>query len=69
MIWGILSMDIAAMSVVMANHQVRADASLAVMSNVKDMLEQQGQQLVEMLQQTSSSVPHPSLGNIIDVKL
>ena len=42
-------MDIAAMSVVMANHQVRADASLAVMNNVKDMLEQQGQQLVEML--------------------
>ncbi len=62
-------MDIAAMSVVMANHQVRADASLAVMNNVKDMLEQQGQQLVEMLQQTSAPAQHPALGNIIDISI
>jgi len=62
-------MDIAAMSVVMANHQVRADASLAVMNNVKDMLEQQGLQLVEMLQQTSSHAQHPSLGNVIDISV
>ena len=62
-------MDIAAMSVVMANHQVRADASLAVMNNVKNVLEQQGQQLVEMLQGTTSSAQHPSLGNIIDISI
>jgi len=62
-------MDIAAMSVVMANHQVRADASLAVMTNVKKMVEQQGQQLVDMLQQTGSPAPHPTLGNTIDVNL
>lgn len=62
-------MDIAAMSVVMANHQVRADASLAVMNNAKDVLEQQGQQLIEMLQQSGSPVPHPSLGNIIDISI
>lgn len=61
-------MDIAAMSVVMANHQVRGDASLAVMNNVKDVVEQQGQQLIEMLQQTSSP-RHPALGNIIDISI
>lgn len=62
-------MDIAAMSVVMANHQVRSDASLAVMNNVKQMLEQQGQQLVDMLEQTSSPAPHPTLGKVIDTKI
>ena len=62
-------MDIAAMSVVMANHQVRADASLAVMNNVKNMLEQQGQQLVEMLNQTAPPAQHPSLGNVIDISI
>lgn len=62
-------MDIAAMSVVMANHQVRADASLAVMGNVKDLLKQQGQQLVEMLEQASPPASHPTLGNTIDIKL
>jgi len=57
------------MSVVMANHQVRADASLAVMNNVKDLIEQQGQQLVEMLQQTNPPAQHPSLGNVIDISI
>ena len=36
---------------------------------VKDMLEQQGLQLVEMLQQTSSHAQHPSLGNVIDISV
>lgn len=52
-------MDIAAMSIVMANTQVRRDASLAVMK-------QQGGQITGMLE--SASVPHPTLGNKIDVK-
>lgn len=62
-------MDIAAMSVVMSNHQVRADASLAVMGNAKDVLKQQGQQLVEMLQQSGPQATHPTLGQAIDIKL
>lgn len=62
-------MDIAAMSVAMSNHQVRADASLAVMNNIKKVAEQQGQQLIDMLQQTSSASPHPTLGKVIDIKL
>lgn len=57
------------MSVVMSNQQVRSDAGLAVMNNVKQVAEQQGEQLMEMLNQSqSASVPHPSLGNTIDMK-
>lgn len=62
-------MDIAAMSVIMANHRVRADARLAVMSNLKQVIEQQGQQLVDMLQSTHSPVPHPTLGKSIDLNI
>jgi len=63
-------MDIAAMSVVMSQNQVRADASLAVMSNVKNVIEQQGDQLVDMLQQsTQTNIPHPTLGQRFDVTL
>lgn len=58
-------MDIAALSVVMANQQVRSNAGLAVMKNAKEMMEQQGDQTIEMLNQT---VPHPTTGNQIDVK-
>ena len=64
-------MDIAALSVVMANEQVRTNASLKVMGNAKDMMEQQGAQLVEMLEQSTASTPkapHPSLGTNIDMK-
>ena len=57
------------MSVAMANQQVRADASLAVMRNMKNVFEQQGQQLIEMLQQTGSLAQHPTLGNVIDISI
>lgn len=62
-------MDVAAMSVVMANQQARADASMAVMNQVKGLLHQQGEQLVDMLQQSGTEVPHPTLGQTIDIKL
>lgn len=63
-------MDIAAMSVVMSQNQVRAEASLAVMSNVKDLIEQQGEQLVDMLHQsTSANIPHPTLGKAFDISV
>lgn len=61
-------MDIASLSMAMANQQVRSDASLAIMNNVKRVAEQQGGQLVEMLQQSAPTPSHPSLGNRIDVK-
>ncbi|MFD2044457.1 YjfB family protein [Ornithinibacillus salinisoli] len=62
-------MDIAAMSVAMNQAQVRSDASLAVMDNVMNVMEQQGTQLTEMLQQTVSGAPHPSLGNQVDLQV
>lgn len=57
-------MDIAAMSMVQANSQLRADASMKVMSNVKDVMNQQGEQLIEML----SDATHPTLGQSIDIQ-
>ncbi|MFD1036824.1 YjfB family protein [Virgibacillus byunsanensis] len=63
-------MDVAAMSIALSNHQVKSESSLAVMSNVKGLAEQQGQQLVDMLQQsTGTPASHPSLGNRLDVKI
>jgi hypothetical protein len=63
------TMDIAAMSVIMAHQQIRTDASVAIMNNVKDLVQQQGRQLIEMLEQSGSPAPHPSLGKTIDIKL
>lgn len=62
-------MDIAGASVVLVKHQVRVEASLAMTNNAKDLLEQQGQKLIEMLQQTNSPLSHPTLGNTMDIKL
>lgn len=61
-------MDIAALSVVMANQQVRSQASLAVMNNAKEVMEQEGAQLIEMLNQSNPPAAHPSKGMQIDVK-
>ncbi|MFC4024998.1 YjfB family protein [Oceanobacillus longus] len=60
-------MDIAALSVVMSNNQVRSSASLAVMDNIKDVAQQQSLQLMEMMQETVPA--HPNLGNQIDIQL
>ncbi|WP_010099231.1 YjfB family protein [Ornithinibacillus scapharcae] len=62
-------MDIAAMSVVMSNSKVRSDASLAIMANVKNLMQQQGNQLTEMLSQSVANAPHPTLGKSVDIKL
>lgn len=65
---GVFNMDIAAMSVIMANQQVKVDAGLAVMSNVKNVAEQQGEQLIEMLETAVPSAPHPAKGQSIDLR-
>ncbi|MFS0674987.1 YjfB family protein [Ornithinibacillus sp. 179-J 7C1 HS] len=62
-------MDIAAMSVVMANSQVRSEASLQVIANIKDLMQQQGAQLTEMLSQSTPQAPHPTLGKSVDISL
>lgn len=61
-------MDIAALSVVMANQQVRASAGLSIMNKSMGIAEQQNQQLVDMLQKSSVQAPHPSLGKMVDVQ-
>ncbi|MEN2767326.1 YjfB family protein [Ornithinibacillus xuwenensis] len=62
-------MDIAAMSVVMSNSQLRSDASLAIMANVKNLMQQQGNQLTEMLNQSVPQVSHPTLGKSVDIQI
>lgn len=60
-------MDIAAMSVVLNNSQLRMESSLAMMNHTKQLAQQQGEQLIEMLEQ--SSAPHPTHGKTIDVSV
>lgn len=60
-------MDIASLSMHMANIQVKSQASLAVMGNIKDAAEQQGEQLIKMLE--GSAPPHPDLGTVIDLRM
>lgn len=60
-------MDIAALSMAMSQVSVAQSASLQVMSMSKDMAEQQGQQLKEMLK--SVPAPHPNLGGSLDISV
>ncbi|KAA8786038.1 hypothetical protein ABIE27_001781 [Paenibacillus sp. 4624] len=58
-------MDIAAMSMAMSQASMAQAASLKVMSMTKDMAEQQGQQMNELLKSTPA--PHPNLGRSLDI--
>lgn len=58
-------MDIAAMASVQQMSNVRGQAAIAVASKVKDMAEQNGANLVRMMEQ--SVTPH--VGGNINVKL
>lgn len=60
-------MDIAALSVAKSQASVAQAASLQVMSMTKDMAQQQGQQMAEMLK--SASAPHPNLGRSLDISV
>jgi len=60
-------MDIAALSVVMSQQQVKTDASIAIMKQAKDVMQNEGEQLIEMIEE--SAVPHPNLGHQVDVKV
>jgi len=58
------------MSTAMSQANVRMEASLAVMDQVKDFAELQGEQLIEMMQQTTKlPVQHPTLGQTIDMSV
>lgn len=63
-------LDIAAMSTAMSQASVKFEASLAVMDHIKGLAEVQGEQLIEMMQQSNKpSVPHPTLGQKIDISV
>lgn len=59
-------MDIAAMSMAQASTQLQTEASMKVMSNVKDVMNQQGEQMIDML--SSATATHPTLGQSIDIQ-
>lgn len=56
--------DISAMSTVMSQSSLSQAVSLKVMNLAKDSAVQQGQQLVQMMNQSLD----PNLGNSIDIK-
>lgn len=58
-------MDIAAMSTVMSQSSLSQAVSLKVLNLAKDSAVQQGQQLVQMMNQSLD----PNLGNSIDIKV
>lgn len=63
-------LDIAAMSTVMSQANVKMEASLAVMNHIKSLAQTQGDQLIEMVQQsTKQTVQHPTLGQKIDISV
>jgi len=64
-------MDIAALSMAMATSSVRAEASVAMASKVKDIAEQEGASLVKMMNESGAMEQSvsPNIGSSIDVKL
>mgnify|MGYP001301407095 CR=1 FL=1 len=62
-------MDIAALSIVMNQSQLKQQASLAVMKSAMTTAETNAGNLIEMLKQsTPPNAPHPHLGGKIDVR-
>lgn len=57
-------MDIVALSTAMSQNAVSQAVGIKVLSLSKDMAEQQGQQMAEMLKQA----PHPNLGGSLDIR-
>jgi len=58
------------MSTAMSQANVRLEASLAVMDHIKSFAEVQGEQFIEMMQKANKpAVPHPTLGQTIDISV
>lgn len=58
-------MDIAALSMAMSTTHLKQQASLSIMDKAMGDAESKGNQMVDMIEK---SIPHPNLGNRIDVK-
>ncbi|MFD2637654.1 YjfB family protein [Piscibacillus salipiscarius] len=59
-------MDVAAASVVMSQAKLQQQVGVQMMSKAKEQMEVQSEGLQMLMQ--SSQVPHPNLGNSLDVK-
>ncbi|WP_411346057.1 YjfB family protein [Paenibacillus sp. WLX1005] len=57
-------MDIASLSTALSQSSVSQAVGLKVLSLSKDMAEQQGQQMADMIKQA----PHPTLGGSLDLR-
>lgn len=65
-------MDIAELSMVLSQTKVKHQASLSVTKMAMDTGKGQANDMLKMLEGASpagSQVPHPNLGNTIDIKL
>lgn len=63
------SLDIAALSTVMKQAQVKQQASLSVMKSAMNTAENNAANLIDMLNKsTVQNVSHPHLGQNIDIK-
>lgn len=60
-------MDIAALSTILSQSQLKTDASFAIMNKTKELMQNQGEQLAELIEK--STVPHPHLGHRVDLKV
>ncbi|HLR23243.1 MAG TPA: YjfB family protein [Pseudogracilibacillus sp.] len=60
-------MDIAALSMAMKQQQLQTNASMAIMDKSKQVAEQDGEQLINMLEQSMPA--HPTLGRSVDISL
>lgn len=58
-------MDIAKLSIMMSQSQLKQQASISVMKQTMDHAEMQSEQMIQMLQQTVQ----PHLGGNIDVRV
>jgi len=60
-------MDLAALSTILSQSKLKTDVSFAIMQQTKDLMENQGEQLAELIEK--SALPHPNLGHRIDVRV
>ncbi len=58
-------MDIAAMSVILAQGQVKQQAGIQLATKVMDMAEVQSQELIKMMEQSVN----PEIGRSIDIQI
>ena len=61
------TMDIAALAISMSQAQLMQNVSLAVTDKAMEAQQMQGQQLAEMMK--TAAVPHPNLGQKIDISI